>query len=178
LNKWKPIIWPKRYRIFNKLVGLHINRCMTLSDWLDRLAKGEKYLFINTRPSWYKLIMVIPIVKFMLHDSLACKRVYGGGYLLDGKRQAYFTRNTSNLPLTYLHSLIVAGHLAFLLWNRRSDRQIGSAVMKVSPSRSWRCLDCLGRWTVGEKFLAGVVVRVWTGVKLWRTGHSGLWLRA
>jgi hypothetical protein len=79
----------------------------------------------------------------MLHDSLACKRVYGGGYLLDRKRQAYFTRNTSNLPLTYLHSLIVAGHLAFLLWNRRSDRRIGSAVTKLSPSRSWRCLGCL-----------------------------------
>ena len=46
--------------------------------------------------------MVIPIVKFMMHDSLACKRVYGGGYLLGGKRQAYFVGKTSNLPVTYL----------------------------------------------------------------------------
>jgi hypothetical protein len=38
----------------------------------------------------------------MLHDSLACKRAYGGGYLLGGKRQAYFFGKTSNLPLTYL----------------------------------------------------------------------------
>jgi hypothetical protein len=46
--------------------------------------------------------MIVAIVKFMMHDSLACKRVYGGGYLLCGKRQAYFAGKTSNLPLTYL----------------------------------------------------------------------------
>jgi hypothetical protein len=38
----------------------------------------------------------------MLHDSLACKRAYGGDYLLGGKRQTYFVGKTSNLPLTYL----------------------------------------------------------------------------
>jgi hypothetical protein len=46
--------------------------------------------------------MIVPTVKFMLHDSLACKRVYAGGYLLGGKHQAYFVGKTSNLPLTYL----------------------------------------------------------------------------
>jgi hypothetical protein len=46
--------------------------------------------------------MIVPTVKFMLHDSLACKRVYAGGYLLGGKYQAYFVGKTSNLPLTYL----------------------------------------------------------------------------
>ena len=46
--------------------------------------------------------MNVNTAKFMLHDSLACKRVYGGGYLLGGKRQAYFVGKTSNLPLTYL----------------------------------------------------------------------------
>jgi hypothetical protein len=38
----------------------------------------------------------------MLHDSLACKRAYGGGYLLGGKRQTYHTEKTPNLQLTYL----------------------------------------------------------------------------
>jgi hypothetical protein len=46
--------------------------------------------------------MIVPNVKFMLHESLACKRAYGGGYLLGGKRQNYFIGKTSNLPLTYL----------------------------------------------------------------------------
>jgi hypothetical protein len=46
--------------------------------------------------------MIVPTVKFVMHDSLACKRAYGGGYLLDGKRQAYFVGKTSNIPLTYL----------------------------------------------------------------------------
>jgi hypothetical protein len=46
--------------------------------------------------------MIIPTVKFILYDSLACKRVYSGGYLLGGKRQANFTGKISNLPLTYL----------------------------------------------------------------------------
>jgi hypothetical protein len=42
--------------------------------------------------------MIVATVKFMLHDSLACKRAYGGGYLLGRKRQAYFVGKTSNLP--------------------------------------------------------------------------------
>jgi hypothetical protein len=46
--------------------------------------------------------MIVSTVKFMLHDSLACKRAYGDGYLLGGKRQTYFMGNTSNLLLTYL----------------------------------------------------------------------------
>jgi hypothetical protein len=45
--------------------------------------------------------MIVPIVKCMLHDSLACKMTYGGGYLLGGKRQTYFIGKASNLPLTY-----------------------------------------------------------------------------
>jgi hypothetical protein len=43
--------------------------------------------------------MIIPTVKFMLHDSLACKRAYSDGYLLSTKRQTYFVGKTSNLPL-------------------------------------------------------------------------------
>jgi hypothetical protein len=40
----------------------------------------------------------------MLRDSVACKckRVYGGGYLLDRKHQVYFVGKISNIPLTYL----------------------------------------------------------------------------
>jgi hypothetical protein len=38
-------------------------------------------------------------------------------------------------------------------------------------------LGCPRRWMGGEKFLARVVARVWVGVKLWRDGHSSLWLR-
>jgi hypothetical protein len=45
---------------------------------------------------------LLPTVIFMLHDSLACKRAYGGSYLLVGKRQGYFMGKTSNIPLTYL----------------------------------------------------------------------------
>jgi hypothetical protein len=70
-----------------------------LSDWLDRFIKGGKSLFMNTWPSCCQLIMIVSTVKFMLHDSLACKRAYGGGYLLGGKCQAFFGK-TSNLPLT------------------------------------------------------------------------------
>jgi hypothetical protein len=55
--------------------------------------------------------MIVPTVKFMLHDSLACKRAYDGGYLLGGKRQAYFVGKTSNLSLTYL----LCGYLTYLL---------------------------------------------------------------
>jgi hypothetical protein len=46
--------------------------------------------------------MIIPIIKFVLYDNLACKRVYGGGYLSGGKRQTYHAGKTPNLPLTYL----------------------------------------------------------------------------
>jgi hypothetical protein len=46
--------------------------------------------------------MIVPTVKFMLNDNLVCKMAYVGGYLLGGKRQAYFMGKTSNLPLTYL----------------------------------------------------------------------------
>jgi hypothetical protein len=46
--------------------------------------------------------MIVPTVTFMLYDSLACKRTYGGDYLLDGKCQTYFVGKTPNLPLTYL----------------------------------------------------------------------------
>jgi hypothetical protein len=46
--------------------------------------------------------MIVTTVKFMVHDNFACKRGYGGGYLLGGNRQAYFVGKTSNLPLTYL----------------------------------------------------------------------------
>jgi hypothetical protein len=46
--------------------------------------------------------MIVSTVKFMMHDSLACKRTYGGGYILGGKPEDYFVGKTSNLPLTYL----------------------------------------------------------------------------
>jgi hypothetical protein len=64
--------------------------------------------------------MIVPTFKFVLYNSLACKMVYGGGYLLGGKRQVYHTGKTPNLPLTYLPMnlftpLVVAGHLGFLL---------------------------------------------------------------
>jgi hypothetical protein len=45
--------------------------------------------------------MNVATIKFMLHDSLACKRSYGGGYLLGKKRQFYLVEKTSNLSLTY-----------------------------------------------------------------------------
>jgi hypothetical protein len=57
--------------------------------------------------------MIVPTVKFMLHDKLACKRAYSGGYLLGGKRQAYFEGKTSNLPPMYL--TIKPFNLALLL---------------------------------------------------------------
>jgi hypothetical protein len=70
--------------------------------------------------------MIIFTVKFMLHDSLACKRAYDGGYLLDGNHQTYFVRKISNLLLNYL--TIKSFNFALLLvisifmMNRRSDR--------------------------------------------------------
>jgi hypothetical protein len=57
--------------------------------------------------------MIIRTVKFMLYDSLVCKRAYDGGYLLGGKHQAYFAGKISNLPLTYLS--IKPFNLALLL---------------------------------------------------------------
>jgi hypothetical protein len=75
---------------------------MMQSDWLIKFVKGGKCLFTNAQSICCQLIMIVPTVKFMLHDTLACKRDYSGGYLLGGKRQAYFVGNTSNLPLTYL----------------------------------------------------------------------------
>jgi hypothetical protein len=57
--------------------------------------------------------MIVPTIKFMLHDSFACKRASGVGYLLGRKRQAYFVGKTSNVPLTYL--TIKAFDLALLL---------------------------------------------------------------
>jgi hypothetical protein len=42
--------------------------------------------------------MIVPTVKFILHDILVYKKAYIGGYLLDGKRQAYFVVKISNLP--------------------------------------------------------------------------------
>jgi hypothetical protein len=57
--------------------------------------------------------MIVPTIKFMLYDSLAYKKTYGGGYLLCRKRQAYFVGKTSNLPLTYL--TIKPFNLALLL---------------------------------------------------------------
>jgi hypothetical protein len=45
--------------------------------------------------------MIVPTIKFVLYNSLECKKVCGG-YLLGGKRQAYHTGKTPNLPLIYL----------------------------------------------------------------------------
>jgi hypothetical protein len=45
--------------------------------------------------------MILPNVKFVLHDSLACKRACDGGYLSCGKRQTYHAGKTPNLPSTY-----------------------------------------------------------------------------
>jgi hypothetical protein len=45
--------------------------------------------------------MIVPIVKFILYDNLAYKRVYSCGYLSGRKRQTYYAGKTPNLPLTY-----------------------------------------------------------------------------
>jgi hypothetical protein len=66
---------------------------MTRSDCLDRFVKGEKCLFINIWANCCQLIIIVSTVKFMLYDSLVCKRAYGGGYLLGGKRQAFFLKD-------------------------------------------------------------------------------------
>jgi hypothetical protein len=46
--------------------------------------------------------MIVPIIKLVLYDNLAYKKVYGGDYLSGGKRQTYHTEKTPNLPLSYL----------------------------------------------------------------------------
>jgi hypothetical protein len=46
--------------------------------------------------------MIVHTVKFMLYGSLACKKVYGGGYVSDGKGQAYHAGKTYNLPFPWL----------------------------------------------------------------------------
>jgi hypothetical protein len=46
--------------------------------------------------------MIVHIVKFVLYGNLACKMIYGGTYLSDGKRQNYQAGKTLNLPLNYL----------------------------------------------------------------------------
>jgi hypothetical protein len=38
----------------------------------------------------------------VLYGNLACKMIYGGTYLSDGKRQNYQAGKTLNLPLNYL----------------------------------------------------------------------------
>jgi hypothetical protein len=46
--------------------------------------------------------MIIPTVKFILDDRLACKSVCGSAYLSGGKRQAYHVGKTPNVPPPYL----------------------------------------------------------------------------
>jgi hypothetical protein len=46
--------------------------------------------------------MIVYIVKFVLHDSVACKKTCGNGYLSGGKRQTYHEGKTTNLPPTHL----------------------------------------------------------------------------
>jgi hypothetical protein len=156
---------------------------MTRSDWLDRFVKSGKCLFINTRPSWCKLIMVIPTIKFILHESIICKRAHSGGYLLGGKRQDYFVGKTSNLPLSYLPIKTFNIVLLLVISVFYDEPEIWSN----EPEARWQCsrqaghddvMGCTVRWTGGEKFLTEVVGRVWTEVKLRRASHKGLWLRA
>jgi hypothetical protein len=47
--------------------------------------------------------MIVTTAKFMLHDTFACKRVWGG-YLSSGKRQAYNAIKNINLSPTYLRT--------------------------------------------------------------------------
>jgi hypothetical protein len=136
-----------------------------------------KCLFINTWPSWYKVIMIMPTVKFMLHGSLACKRAYDGGYLLGGKCQVYFTGKTSNLPLTYLPimpfnpALLLV--ISFFLW------WVGDPIDE--PEARWRSsrrvsyndvLGCPRRWMDGGKFLARFVARIGEELELLQASHD------
>jgi hypothetical protein len=73
--------------------------------------------------------MIIHIVKFVMHDSLTCKRACGGGYLLGGKCQSYHAGKTPNLPTTYLPTkpfdlalLLDISVFSQINMNRRSDR--------------------------------------------------------
>jgi hypothetical protein len=75
---------------------------MTRSDWLGRFVKGGKDLFTKKWSNCCQLIMIVPTIRFELHDSLACKNPCGGGYLSGGKRQNYHAGKTPNLPPTYL----------------------------------------------------------------------------
>jgi hypothetical protein len=59
---------------------------MMQSYWLDQFVKGWKGLFTKAWPYCCQLIMIVPTVKFVLYNSIACKRVCGSGYLLGGKR--------------------------------------------------------------------------------------------
>jgi hypothetical protein len=115
--------------------------------------------------------MIVPTVKFVLHDSFACKRAYDGGYLLGGKCQPYFAGKTSNLPLTYLP--IKPFNLALLLVisvfddepeiRSTNQKRSNEALVELVTTLFW--VAPKDEWTE-RKFLAGVVARVWAGVKL------------
>jgi hypothetical protein len=92
--------------------------------------------------------MIVPTIKFVLYRSLACKKVCGGGYLLGGKRQAYQTEKTPNLPLTYLPIKLFTPSLllvisVFLLWTRdpidepearwRNSRELVTTMFWAAP---------------------------------------------
>jgi hypothetical protein len=156
---------------------------MAQSDWLIKFIKGGKDLFTNAWPSYCQHIKIVATVKFMLHDSLAFKRAYGGGYPFGRKRQAYFVGKTSNLPLTYLtikpfNLALMLVISVFLTMNRTSDQRTKSMVTKLSRTGHGDVLGCPRRWTNGEKLLTEVVARVGEELKLRQAGHSGLWLRA
>jgi hypothetical protein len=94
--------------------------------------------------------MVIPTIKFMLHGSLVCKRTHGGGYLLGGKRQAYFVGKTSNLPLSYLpiKTFNIALLLVILVFDDETGdliKRTGSTMTMLSLSWSRQCSGLPGR---------------------------------
>jgi hypothetical protein len=74
-----------------------------------------------------KLIIIVPTVKFVLHDSLACKIVCCGGYLSGGKRQVYHAGKIPNLPPTYL--LTNPFDPALLLDIRSTNRKSGDEAL-------------------------------------------------
>ena len=59
--------------------------------------------------------MIVTTVKFVLYNSLACKKVCDDGYLLGGKRQTYHMGKTPNLPLTYLPIKLFTPSLLFVI---------------------------------------------------------------